>query len=108
MLDLLGIDCDRQADGSILLHQTSYVKKMLARFAPDGPKHKNVSVPYSSDLPRLVIEAFEGSTAVEPAYPELIKPYQQRVGALMYACTGTRPDLAYAVQQHHTTTLLAS
>ena len=100
MSDLLGIDCDKRPDGSILLHQGNYVRKMLSRFAPDGPKHKRCSVPYSADLPRLVIEAFEGSTADAPAYPHLIKPYQSRVGALMYACTGTRPDLAYAVHQH--------
>ena len=100
MTDLLGIDCDRQEDGSILLHQGRYIKKLLSRFAPDGPKHKRCSVPYTSDLPRLVIEAFEGSSADAPAYPHLIKPYQQRVGALMYACTGTRPDLAYAIHQH--------
>ena len=57
-------------------------------------------MPFTADLPRLVIEALEKSTATSPAHPELIKPYQKRVGALMYACTGTRPDLAYAVHQH--------
>jgi hypothetical protein len=100
MTDLLGIDCDKQPDGSILLHQDRYIRTMLSRFAPDGPAHKRCSVPYSADLPRLVIEAFEGSSADAPSHPELIKPYQTRVGALMYACTGTRPDLAYAVHQH--------
>ena len=100
MVDLLGINCDRMENGSILLHQGGYVRKMLSRFAPDGPKHKRCSVPYSADLPRLVIEALEGSTAVAPAHPSLVRPYQMRVGALMYACTGTRPDLAYAVHQH--------
>ena len=100
MTDLLGIDCDKQPDGSILLHQGRYVRKMLSNYAPDGPKHKRCSVPYSADLPRLVIEAYEGSSSDSPAYPELVKPYQMRVGALMYACTGTRPDLAYAVHQH--------
>lgn len=100
MSDLLGIECDRKEDGSILLHQTKFNKKLLGRFAPDGPKHKHASVPYSSDLPRLVIEAYDGSTAAEPAYPHLVKPYQQIVGSLMYACSCTRPDLAYAVHQH--------
>ena len=100
MSDLLGIDCDRMPDGSILLHQGRYIRKLLSRFAPNGPEHKRSSVPYSADLPRLVIEALEGSTALEPAYPDLVKPYQKRVGALMYACTATRPDLAYAVHQH--------
>ena len=100
MEDLLGIECDRMEDGSILLHQSKYISKMLSRFAEDGPRHRNSSVPYSADLPRLVIEAYDGSSADNPAFPELVKPYQQRVGALMYACTATRPDLAYAIHQH--------
>ena len=100
MSDLLAMDCDRMADGSILIHQERYVRKLLSRFAPNGPKHKRCSVPYTNDLPRLVIEALEKSTSDAPAYPELVKPYQKRVGAVMYACTGTRPDLAYAVHQH--------
>ena len=100
MNDLLGIDCYRRSDGSILLNQGKYIQKMLSRFAPDGPVHKRCAVPYSSDLPRLVIEALESSCADAPSYPNLVKPYQQRVGSLMYAATGTRPDLAYAVHQH--------
>ena len=100
MSDLLGIDCDRKSDGSILLNQSKYVQKMLAKFAPNGPVHKRCAVPYTSDLPRLVIEALENSTAEAPSHPELIRPYQRRVGSLMYAATGTRPDLAYAVHQH--------
>ena len=30
-------------------------------------------------------------------YPELVKPFQQRVGSLMYACTSTRCDIAFVV-----------
>ena len=37
MSDLLGIDCDRRPDGSILLNQGKYIQKMLAKFAPNGP-----------------------------------------------------------------------
>ena len=40
MSDLLGIDCDRRPDGSILLNQGKYIQKMLAKFAPNGPVHK--------------------------------------------------------------------
>jgi hypothetical protein len=101
MQDLLGIDCNYLPDGSILLHQGKFLRKALNRFAPDGPKHKRASVPFSADLPRLVIEAYDASpNANEPKHPELVKPYQRMVGTLMYACTGTRPDLAYAVHQH--------
>ena len=31
MSDLLGIDCERGADGSILLHQGAYVRKLLSQ-----------------------------------------------------------------------------
>ena len=41
--------------------------------------------------------AVEGSTASAPAYPDLVTPFQQRVGALLYACVATRPDIAYSV-----------
>ena len=61
---------------------------------------KKVSTPYTSNLAQLVIEALDGSTASQPAYPELVKEYQRMVGSLMYCCTATRPDLAYAVHQH--------
>ena len=101
MDDLLGMECRRDADGSITLHQTKYVHKLLERFAPNISSKSSVSpLPFSEDLPRLVLEALDGSSASEPAYPELIKPCQQQVGALMYLCVSTRPDLAYAVHQH--------
>ena len=34
-----------------------------------------------------------------PPHPELIKPFQEMVGAVMYLCNSTRPDLAYPVHQ---------
>jgi len=32
-------------------------------------------------------------------FPELVSALQQRLGCLMYACTSTRPDIAYPVHQ---------
>ena len=52
MTDLLGTDCERMDDGSILLHQSGYVRKMLAQFSPDGPKHKRCSVPHTPRICR--------------------------------------------------------
>jgi hypothetical protein len=102
MEDLLGIECTSNPDGSITLHQTKYINSMINRFfTPDErEKFKKTSTPYTTNLAQLVIEALEGSTASEPAYPELVKEYQRMVGSLMYCCTATRPDLAYAVHQH--------
>ena len=102
MEDLLGIECTTNPDDSITLHQTKYVNSMLNRFFTTEERDglKKASTPYTTNLAQLVIEALEGSTADEPAYPEIIKEYQSMVGSLMYCCTATRPDLAYAVHQH--------
>ena len=32
-------------------------------------------------------------------HPELVKPFQEMIGCLMYCVTSTRPDVAYAVHQ---------
>ena len=98
MTDLLGIEVDYLADGSIKLHQESYVNKLVERFLPDGPLPcvQRDGLPYSKDfLPNVVDALAQGSTE----HPELVRPFQQRVGSLMYACTSTRPDIAYPVHQ---------
>ena len=102
MEDLLGIECTSNPDGSITLHQSKYIDSMISRFftADERQKFKKTSTPYTTNLAQLVIEALEGSTASEPAFPDLVKEYQRMVGSLMYCCTATRPDLAYAVHQH--------
>ena len=37
MEDLLGIEVEYLADGSIKLHQRRYIEKIVARFLPKGP-----------------------------------------------------------------------
>ena len=54
------------------------------------------SVPYSSDFKQNLVDARAQTTT---AYPELVKPLQERVGCLMYAATCTRPDIAFFVHQ---------
>ena len=102
MEDLLGIECTSNPDDSITLHQSKYIDSMISRFftADERQKFKKTSTSYTTNLAQLVIEALEGSTASEPAFPDLVKEYQRMVGSLMYCCTATRPDLAYAVHQH--------
>jgi hypothetical protein len=54
MEDLLGIEIEYLADGSIKLHQEKYIKKIVERFLPDGPL-PNVqakSLPYSDNFLR--------------------------------------------------------
>ena len=96
MEDLLGIEVRRNADGSITLHQERYIQKLVERFLPDGPSsrvQKN-TLPYSSRFLEHMVDALAQEA---PQYPELVREMQERVGCLMYACTSTRPDIAYAV-----------
>jgi hypothetical protein len=80
----LGIQIDKLDDGSIKIHQTAYLEKVLVRFRMD--KCTAISTPVIKD----------GSD------PDQVQskgnyPYREAVGALMYLMVGTRPDIAYAV-----------
>ena len=96
MEDLLGIEVDYLPDGSIKLHQTTYVRKLVERFCPDGHKtDASTKLPYS---PTFLVSVADALSMPAGSYPELLKPLQERVGSLMYAATSTRPDIAFAVQ----------
>ena len=48
MEDLLGIEVDYKPNGSIKLHQTRYIRKLIERFCPDGARSDASSkLPYS-------------------------------------------------------------
>ena len=101
MVDLLAIEVKRYDDGSIKLHQRSYVDKLLAKYMPNGvPRNverATLNVPYSANLMVNLVTALDSSTAGEPLHPKLVKPYQERMGALLYLATSTRADLAFVV-----------
>ena len=98
MEDLLGIEVEYNADGSIKLHQRKYIEKVVSRFLPSGPlsKAQRNSLPYSDMFLKHVNDSLSQSTV---EHPELVREMQSRVGCLMYAATSTRPDIAYAVHQ---------
>ena len=96
MEDLLGIEVKHNENGSITLHQTKYIQKVVARFLPSGASNRvqRNSLPYSSSFLKHLGEAL---AQTEPEYPELVREFQTRMGCLMYACGSTRPDIAYPV-----------
>jgi hypothetical protein len=99
MEDLLAIQMRVNNDDSITLHQEAYIVKLLAKYLPDGAPatvQKN-TLPYSSAFQANLIDALaiEGS----PAHPDLVRPFQERIGALMYLTTSTRPDIAFSTHK---------
>lgn len=74
---------------TMTLSQHSYVKSVLARFGMSESKPVATPLVAHTTLTKL-------SDAGDPV-PGNGDWYRQVVGSLMYLCTGTRPDLAYAV-----------
>ena len=101
MVDLVGMQCENAGNGSIKLHQSKYIKKLLDRFLPDGPPPhvKPDCLPYTSALPKLIEEAITAKETNGIEHPELVNLFQQRCGAYLYLNTSTRPDIAYPVSQ---------
>ncbi|MDA2987416.1 MAG: reverse transcriptase domain-containing protein, partial [Actinomycetota bacterium] len=93
--DLLNIDIAREGR-AVVLRQRTYIKKMVKEHLPEGVPNTLPSnqAPADSSLPQLVSDALVSKDKSDPA---LIKRYQSLVGALLYASTQTRPDIAYSV-----------
>ena len=82
---------DRQAR-TLSISQGEYIKNVLDRF--DMLDCKSVTTPLATGVKLLKSDCPTSPQQVE----EMSKvPYQQAIGAIMYAMQGTRPDIAYAV-----------
>ena len=94
LTDLLGIEFTR-GDKFIELKQTKYIEKLATEHFPDGvpPTAQQNKVPCDRDLPALVNLALLADVAPDS---ELLRSYQSICGALLYASTNTRPDIAFA------------
>ena len=101
MTDLLNVQIQRNDDGSITLHQSPYIDKMIERFFPDGPPTslQATQTPSTPELAQSVLDASLSTPDITPDKKqlELNKRYSSLVGSLLYAATQTRPDVAYAV-----------
>lgn len=89
----LGLQINKVA-GGLLVHQTTYTKKILKGFAMDksGPAKTPLCV-WRLDVERNCYAARrEGENVYGPQFP-----YLAAIGALMYLANGTRPDIAFSV-----------
>jgi len=96
--DLLGVEISSEAEGSIVeLRQTAYIEKMANTWFTDGVPStvQSNKTPCDSDLAQHVADSLVDDVTVRN--PELTRRYQSLVGALLYAATNTRPDVAYSV-----------
>ena len=95
LTDLLGVEFTRDGQ-SINLTQTAYIVKLVSEHFPDGvPATMQANrPPCDSQLPLDVANALSNTEAPDPL---LLKRYQSIVGALLYASTNTRPDIAFSV-----------
>jgi len=75
----------------ISINQNQYVEQKLHEFTQILEPNTKRSIPLDPNFQRLLVAANE-SVDFEPQFP-----YRQIVGSLMYAATGTRPDIMAAV-----------
>lgn len=85
----LGIQLQRCPDGSILVHQSLYTKRVLARFNMD--KANPVSTP-ADPCQNLSVFKVMGEDNELPRVP-----YREAVGSLLFLAMISRPDIVLAV-----------
>jgi hypothetical protein len=85
----LGVAMDPQPDGSIRMHQSGLIKKIIAA-AKMEDANPNWTPASMSAL---------GSDPEETDYDHQPWKDSSIVGMLIYVCTNTRPDIAFAVSQ---------
>ena len=81
----LGLEMNREADGSIHLSQKAYTLKLLSSFGFSDANAVSTPADYQQIL------------EVEGERDEVNFPYRQAVGSLIYLAIGTRPDISFAV-----------
>jgi hypothetical protein len=86
----LGLHIERSENGSYSINQNQYIKDKLKEFETFVGQGK-ISRVLPDNINEL-LEMAEKSDEVEPNFP-----YRNMVGSLMYAMTGTRFDIAFAI-----------
>ena len=90
----LGINFSGSGD-NLTICQYSYIRKMVGKYLNGSTANcRKWRTPCDENLSRQVYQA---SCAETKPSPELLHSYQSLVGALLYAASATRPDIAHAV-----------
>ena len=91
---VVGLEVTRdRAAHTLTLRQSQYIDRILQRF---GMADANgIHTPADA---HIRLQCMPDDTALQANAPDRML-YQAIVGSLMYAAIGTRPDIAYAVQQ---------
>jgi len=76
-------------DGSIFIHGTSYIDRLLKKFNMEDAK--TISIPAD---PHVILTR---NSETEEINLEEKVPYREAIGALMFAALTTRPDIMFAV-----------
>jgi hypothetical protein len=83
---LLGLQIKYTEQG-ISISQSSYIEKILSKFGMDSSHPVSTPLDLNNKIQKGTIE----EQISEPSY------YQSIIGSIMYAVTGSRPDLAYTI-----------
>ena len=97
LTDILGIAVTKEGS-EIVLKQTEYIDKMVETYLTpaDLLRHTAKQPPYTTKFKESLDAALDESN-VAGANPELTKKFHSIVGALMYAATVSRPNIAFTV-----------
>lgn len=82
----LGMEIDRKNDGSIIVHQSGYARRILKRFNMEDCNP--VTTPGDPN---------QRMTKGDEAASDEAFPYRQLIGSLMYLAIATRPDICHAL-----------
>ena len=90
----LGIQLD-SISGGVLMHQTTYTKKMLEKFSMDACTP--VSTPMIGRSLDKLKDPLRPRTDEEEILDPTLFPYLSAIGALLYLAITTRPDISFSV-----------
>lgn len=89
----VGFQVDYKKDGSIHVHQTDYIQRILDLFSKYIPEKFSHKTPAD---PKVTLSTQQQPTSTQDKNSMSKYPYRKLIGCLLY-CLGTRPELYYIV-----------